>query len=245
MALLPALLWVLASPAQAIWQDDLFGTPESGYFAAVYGKLLAFTEERYLKKGDLSGDALAYLRLCSRRAPAWYLPGPLRLARFQVVLAAAREGAKKTVRVRCLPEPNPELARLTRRLLARVGREDLAGAAIGLELTFGGDDWAVILPGRELRFRAGKAAGELTHSAFTSGPPPAAFGFEHPVLALASASAHDRAGPARARLELKAYLDGVLPSPLRADVEAYHREFGLLADTLLLEKGSPTAVCFP
>jgi hypothetical protein len=210
--------------AFAVWQDSLFGNPAPAYFALAYPKLLSWSEGRY--SGDLPPHALEYLRLCAKEAKGWYVPGDRRLARFQVRLSFDQAHLERRLAVRCLTEnPSVELRALQAKFDAK---------ALGLEFTFGSKAFTSIFADREVSLGISSAV-----TAYQSGAPA---GFPLPSVV----EAWSRVGLGQFRLELNAYVDGLAPPELRRDVEAYHREFGLLADTLLWEpSGKNTQVCFP
>jgi hypothetical protein len=245
-----------SSPAQAVWQNELFGDPAPEYFHLVYPKLLAYARNNFEGKDSLSKDASAYLERCAATAGGWYLTENRQPA-FALRLSVEPSSLIRQVSVRCLTEEknkNGEIWALRKKILASLKGKSPSGlfqpdSVIGFEFTFGRPEtMRVILKDRELELSRGKLVRELGLSPFEEEGSPkelASLKFPYPSLVQGFSRLKTTDEKAYFRLELRAYIDGVAPAALRTDIEALHREFGLLADSLRFSHGQPVEVFFP
>jgi hypothetical protein len=239
--------------ALAVWQNDLFGEPPPAYYSRAYTKLLEWTMEKYAGNQALSGEGRRFLQLCAKEASAWYHPksGAHRQPSFAVRLGYDPASLRKIISVRCLPlAPAPELMVLMENILRSetslnaTARSKLRnGKILGFEFTFGRKKLRVIEEGRELLFENKKPAGVHTFQAYKEGSNVS--GFPLPWLVQSSGEVTRLNAKTGFRIELRAYMDGIAPPELRQDIEALHREFGLLADSIFFVSGEPSEIFFP
>jgi|GEM_PF-5456789 len=245
MVRLLLLLALSSSSAHGVWNDELFGRPQAAYFRGANSRLLNWILEKYELKGALTKDQKRFLELCANESSTWYHPSypSLRLSIFSVRFSYDPASQKKDISVRCLPvAPSDELNGLGKKLAAK-GKQL---RALGLEFSLNHKGrWRAILEGGELKLHDQKLVKETKERvAFQDGAPPGEAHFPFPWLVQAW-SEEKSGGKKQYRLELRAFMDGLAPKELRADIEALHREFGLLADSILYSPREPTEVFFP
>jgi hypothetical protein len=233
-------LLLFPAPTKAVWQDDLFGTPAPAYFAKAHAQVQHWIIQRYGGNDRLKPGAEDFLNACIRSLSGWYhAENPeLRLSSYAVRLSFSPALKKKVLSLRCYPGAwNPELVSLRERLLPNSLKKE---KIIGLEFSLNSKAWAALLFDREIRFEENGKKSELFLTKFQDALSPESAQFPLPQLVQSWAKIGDQY-----RFELRAYADGIAPKELREDVEAFHREFGLLADSIHWSKENGAEIFFP
>lgn len=234
------LLLLFPMSASAIWLEDLFGQPPAGYFAVSYQKLYQWGTEKLEGQGQaLQKKHKEFLLECLKGANDWYFQPEYRLQRFAFSLKHNQKTKKISYEFLCAPKNEKILETLLtselRKNFALPTGEKILAARIGasgvIELYSAAKLFRLDATGQAemISLQPYKKPG------LDTGPLPYSFLVQE----------YSPKPKGEYFLELKAYLDSVLPEELQNEVKAIHLEFGFIADSIETFSDSSVRVSFP